>query len=362
MSEEESGSKDFEKASRVIDIGAVARGLMIPKEMSQIGLIAKTFQTDQFSKILEISKVLRESKFVGVSQDFHLGSVVKDLMAHTKMLEGLNIGKVFRDLSPIAKGLETLPRIDASLGAIGRTTTLFDQPMRQQFSTLFQTARLVHQGFPSVGLVASAGMLDFFKSSQHKQLLDLIRNNRFDIEQVVDDVERESSLLRAEDYPAELDSKSSVADAHNEVFGALLNRGSLKGVSAAGIRYFIFFVLLVVTPALLASVNQLFELQKNISERFVESAKSPAEARLLARHVPSGVNKSDIIGFRILKGDGVFLREGPGKKFDELIKLPIGSLLQVLGSSGGPWIHVSVVVDGDAYEGWILRGYTKRIK
>lgn len=362
MSEEEIGSKDFERASRGIDIGAVARGGVVPKEMSQIGLIAKTLQTDQFSKIFEVSKSLRESTFVGMSQDIQIGSVMKDLMAHTKMLEGLNIGKVFRDLSPIVKGLEALPGMDASLGAVGRATALFAQPMKQQFSTLFQTARLVHQGFPSVGLVASTGVLDFFKSSQHKQLLDLIRNNKFDIEQVVEEVERESSLFRAENYPAELDSKSSIADAHNEVFGALLNRGSLKGVSPAGIRYFIFFVLLVVTPALLASVNQLFELQKNISERFVESAKSPAEARSLARRVPPGVIKSEIIGFRILTGDGVFLREGPGKRFDEVLKLQVGSLLQVIDSSDHAWIHVSVVVDGDAYEGWILRGYTKRIQ
>ncbi len=362
MSDEESDSKDFEKASRIIEVGAIARGLVIPKELSQIGQIAKTLQTNQFSKVADISKAFKESTSVGMLQGVQIGSVVKELMAQTKMLEGLNIGKAFKDISPITKGLEALPRIDASFGAVGRTFAQFDQPMRQQFSTLFKTVRLVYQDFPSVGFVASAGMLDFFKSSQHKQLLDLISNNKFDIAQVVEEVERESSFLRAEDYSAELDSKSSIADAHNEVFGALLNRGSLKGVSPAGIRYFIFFVLLVVTPALLASVNQLFELQKNISERFVESAKSPAEARLLARHVPIGVNRSDIIGFRVLKGDGVFLREGPGKKFDELIKLPIGSLLQMLGSSGGPWIHVSVVVDGDAYEGWVLRGYTKRIK
>lgn len=362
MSEEKIGLKDFEKTSSLIEVGAVARGLVIPKEMFQIGQTAKILQTDQFSKIFEISKALKESTFVGMPQGIQIGSVVKDLMAHTRMLEGLNLGKVFRDLGPIAKGVETLPRIDASLGAVGRAAALFEQPMRQQFSTLFQTARLVHQAFPVVGLTASAGMLDFFKSSEHRQLFDLIRSNKFDIEQAVEEVERESSLVRAQNSPEELESKSSIADAHNEVLGALLNSGSLKGVSPAGIRYFMFFILLVFTPALLASVNQLFELQKNISERFVESANSPAEARSLTRHAPRGVNKSDVIGFRVLKGDGVFLREGPGKKFDELIKLPIGSLLQVLGSSGGPWIHVSVVLDGDAYEGWILRGYTKRIK
>lgn len=78
--------------------------------------------------------------------------------------------------------------------------------------------------------------------------------------------------------------------------------------------------------------------------------------------MPQGVDKSSITGFRILTGDGVYLREGPGKRFDEVLKVKIGALLQVLDSSHKSWILVSVVVDGELYEGWVLRGYTKRIE
>jgi len=65
--------------------------------------------------------------------------------------------------------------------------------------------------------------------------------------------------------------------------------------------------------------------------------------------------------YRLVDGDGVRLREGPGMKFGVVaVNLPDRSVLEVLDSSNRDWLHVSVVGE-DGVEGWISRKYTHRL-
>lgn len=65
--------------------------------------------------------------------------------------------------------------------------------------------------------------------------------------------------------------------------------------------------------------------------------------------------------YRIVKGEGVRLRNEPGMK-SELIALTLqdSDLLEVLDDSNRDWLHVSVVNEG-GITGWISRKYTHRL-
>lgn len=63
-------------------------------------------------------------------------------------------------------------------------------------------------------------------------------------------------------------------------------------------------------------------------------------------------------GYRLVKGDDVRLREGPGMKHRIIsVNIPDRSVLEVLDSGNRDWLHVSVVGE-DGVEGWISRKYT----
>lgn len=66
-------------------------------------------------------------------------------------------------------------------------------------------------------------------------------------------------------------------------------------------------------------------------------------------------------GYRLVNGDDVRLREGPGMKHRIIsVSIPDRSVLEVLDSGNRDWLHVSVVGE-DGVEGWISRKYTHRL-
>jgi hypothetical protein len=191
---------------------------------------------------------------------------------------------------------------------------------------------------------------------EHYELYDLIESGKITAEQVSSGFEEAISQTGTLSVDDGLVTAEERAGAVSEIINAFMSAGTLKGVSLPSLRFFI--ALMVTLMWTFGAMNQSFDLQKNISERFT-AAKDPAEARSLARHPPAGVDKEQLIGFRVLIGDRVQLREGPGQKYLSTKQLPVGTLLQVLDSSEKSWLMVSVVENGEVYEGWVLRGYTK---
>ena len=289
------------------------------------------------------------------SRLYPIGGVANFLDRHSEIFsrskELSSIGQVVRGLQiPSLEIARTLGTITDLTSVLGKTFLMQDSALGR----IIDSTAEFRIGWNLTGPKAIRDFVNF-----NSELYQLISSGRIDLEEAVSSFEGALASSDINDLPQELSSNNLSSEAEGEVVRALLNGGSLKGVSSAGLKFFIVFMILLKWS--METMNQGFELQKNFSEHFTK-VETPTEARAQARHMPEGVNKEELNGFRVLTGDNVYLREGPGQKFMAFEKLPIGSLLQVLGSSERPWILVSVVVDGDLLEGWVLRRYTKRIR
>lgn len=316
----------------IFKVGRAIQGITIPHEIYKIGQIAKSL--NEFS-----------SSFARSQEILAIGEAVKKFQAVAKPMN-------------IVATNSTIGRLMSSIADINKQ---LNRSMLDPNSDLFRGWKSVVEFSSAFNAVSYRGLAKFANSPANSELISLLRSGQFTSEQLIEGFEDAVSVAGViEGLPA-VDVSSSGAKLQDEVVSALMGHKSLKGLSLEALRYYIFFVICSFFSDPIGAINKGFELQKNLSGFFAE-VKTPAEARAIARHMPQGVDKSLIAGFRILTGDGVYLRDGPGKRSDEVLKMRVGALLQVLDSSHKSWILVSVVVDGEVYEGWVLRGYTKRIE
>ncbi|BAV77738.1 hypothetical protein PCAU_5529 [Pseudomonas chlororaphis subsp. aurantiaca] len=169
-----------------------------------------------------------------------------------------------------------------------------------------------------------------------------------------------SRVLEREDLSERI-SELQPEETHSamqEVFALLLGRSDLKNAAPKQIIWLVIFFLTVLP--MLSFINESFELQKNLAEAF--RGESPAEVRSLIRRPPIEFDRAKLSGMRISTASLLILRQGPSKKSDEIQGLPLGTPLTVLDDDSRSWIFVSALVDGEAYQGWVLRRYTKRIR
>lgn len=91
-----------------------------------------------------------------------------------------------------------------------------------------------------------------------------------------------------------------------------------------------------------------------------------ADSKLEVKRIINGIGTSDkknlLKGYRVTIGHGVNLREGPTKKSQSILILPIGKLLDVIDKSNRSWLYVQVEIEGELINGWVSRRYTTYFK
>lgn len=313
--------------SSVYKIGGTVQGFLASKEFAQIGATVK--------KIAQISGGFSRSK---------------ELMAIGKAVQGLQFTVAKSLLDRDSQLSRTLDAVGQFTAALHRVTAEPNSALTRFLETSEELAVAYNSGVPKL-------LYKFV--NDNSDMVELIRSGRINFDEAVNGFEEAAATASDGEFSQALSNDEVNSKARNEVVSALLNTGSLKGVSSPGLKLFIATMILLSFS--LTLMNQSFDLQKNLAGLFAK-VDTAAEARSKARHIPEGVSREQLSGFRVLTGDRVHLRDGPGKRHLAIEMLPMGSLLQVLDSSGKAWILVSVVVDGELLEGWVLRRYTKRIR
>lgn len=327
MSEDQKDFSSLGATQKNYAIGTAVRELAVSKEIYQLGAAVKSI--------------------LGATQSV-LGS--KEFLKFTEVVDRVRFNVVRQLATPNSE-------IGKTLRAISEFNLALNHAAVQPDSDLNKALRSIGKIGEAWKATAPKVMSSLIK--EHYELYGLIRNGQISLDQVSSGIDEAISRGEILDVSGGLLGEEQRSNATREIITAFMSAGSLKGISSPSLQFFIAFV--IVLTWVFAAINQGFDLQKNFSENFT-SAKTPAEARTLARHPPAGVDKEKLVGFRVLVGDRVSLREGPGQKYLSTKQLPIGALLQVLDASEKSWLMVSVVEDGEIYEGWVLRGYTKPIR
>lgn len=141
-----------------------------------------------------------------------------------------------------------------------------------------------------------------------------------------------------------------------EIVGELEQGGELSDLSDKAKEYFLawwpYFKLFLEIMAMLITFQQFYETK-------ISAAKSPAELRTIVKNMP--VEHRELFeGERVVIGDSVILRAGPGKKTAVLARMDLGTRL-VVKAERGSWIHVVADVEGDDLEGWVYSKYTLKL-
>ncbi|MBC3209880.1 SH3 domain-containing protein [Pseudomonas sp. SWRI111] len=327
MSEDRKNSSSIGAIQANYAIGAAVKELTVSREIYQLGAAVKSI--------------------LGITQTV-LGN--KEFLKFTEIVGRVRFNVVRELATPNSEIGKTFKAINELNLALNHAAVWPDSDLNKALMSIGKIGEAWKATAPKV-------MSNLIK--EHYELYGLIRSGQISLDQISSGVEEAISRGEALDVNDGPVTEEHRSDALKEIITAFLSAGSLKGNSSPSLQFFIAFV--IVLTWVFAALNQGFELQKNFSDNFT-SAKTPAEARSLARHPPVGVDKEKLVGFRVLVGDRVSLREGPSQKYLSTKQLPIGALLQVLDASEKSWLMVSVVEDGEIYEGWVLRGYTKPIR
>ncbi|MNI26365.1 hypothetical protein D3C73_800600 [compost metagenome] len=334
--------------------GEKGGGLLGGAEFFKVGeAFTSYFQSSDFVKLGKAVQAL--SKHKTLSQ---IGLAGREMAERTaliaKTMEGHSIGRIAQGLSSNSFRMFDLnSELGRTVAAISKFNSLAD-------------LRGLNPGFgqrlglyaPVVGAaLASANQTVAEFIASNADVLELLDTRDVNLDRFVDGVGEASDISRATLSEALVSPERE--GLKSEIVNAILKGGDFSVLSSQSLRY-LFFLLICIQLAL-SAFNQFAEAQKNYSAMFAK-AETPAEARAQARRTPLGVAREQLSGFRVLVGDDVQLREGPGKKYLAFESPKIGSLLQVLDSSNKSWILVSVIIDDEPVEGWILRKYAKKIR
>lgn len=304
-------------------------------------------------------------------------------LAAVKALQGITISKEIYQIGEIARSIkesagifslnENFHKIGSAVQAFASVIPSVNIVVGSQIGQAMEAIRNMDIAFnTSKSIIAAARAVDaigisqrniaaLLNSSVSSELFELIRSGRISAAQIESGFEEAVAAVGdVEDFPPVTDPVNDSA-ASKEVVNAFLSNGNLKGLSHGALVYFLFLVLAAFAKDPIGNINKGFELQRNISRLFT-SVETPAAARAQARHLPPGANKNELVGFRIVTGVDVHLMDEPSRQSGTVLKIRIGSLVQVLDSADRAWLYVSVVMDDELYEGWILRSYTKRIE
>ncbi|GAA0408177.1 hypothetical protein GCM10008969_33640 [Pseudomonas veronii subsp. inensis] len=328
-----------------LEVTKAMQGFTVSKEIYQIG---------------EAVRALTENMGIFArSENFKkIGSAVQAFSANVQPLRiaaDSSIGLAMKALNQSSIGLTMKAMSQSPIGIAMKAISQMNLELNISKS-IMSAAKAVD----SIG-INQRYITEFLNSSINSELFELIRSGDISAAQIVSGFEEAVAVVGEIDDFSKVTRQVNESNVSQEVIKAFQNSGSLKGASQAALVYFLCLMLSTFTKDPIGSINKGFELQRNLSGLFT-SAETPADARAQARHLPSGANKSDLTGFRVVTGSDVYLMDDPSRQAETVLKIRIGSLVQVLDSSDRAWLYVSVVMDDELYEGWILRSYTKRIE
>ncbi|WBL58839.1 SH3 domain-containing protein [Stutzerimonas stutzeri] len=145
----------------------------------------------------------------------------------------------------------------------------------------------------------------------------------------------------------------------NQIVEVLTNSGDVSSLSSGAIQYLQLYVdyLIKIMKAfvLVVAVAQAVEYV----EGKLSAVSKTGEVKEALAELPND-HRILLSAYRVLIRDRVILRSAPDKMSDDLGRLQIGALLEILGQSGN-WINVSVEISGESRDGWVYGGFTARI-
>lgn len=164
----------------------------------------------------------------------------------------------------------------------------------------------------------------------------------------------------------------SQTDSHGEILeqfaatGAELDRLGddnldFSSLSENSKRFLLWFINAIVLPFLISVAANLTMERFNQKVAEGKNITTTHEAKKLSR-CADGLEREMFSGCRVVTGDGLRLRRGPGMKSDIVTTLPVGSVIFVLDSSSRSWLSVEVDVEGNPTQGWVARRYTRRFR
>ena len=93
-----------------------------------------------------------------------------------------------------------------------------------------------------------------------------------------------------------------------------------------------------------------------------ESVSTKEEVKSLIKNPAGRFNRELLKGYRVITGTNTNLREKPNMKSNVIDRLPIGTLIEIIGTSNRSWLLVEVEINGKIEQGWVLRTYTEYFK
>ncbi len=180
------------------------------------------------------------------------------------------------------------------------------------------------------------------------------------LEAVLDELATRATIPfeQEEQEPSQLlldDDKQTSRQLNKNSAAASEPRKTLRGMPT----WALWFWLYVVAPIVFVTVNWESARQglADINARLPQT-ESIAEIRNFIRTELSG-KPGDI---RLVQGNQVGLREGPGMKYDVLMTLPRDAIVTVLDKENRTWLYVSYEHQGYMVDGYVSNKFLKKIR
>lgn len=219
------------------------------------------------------------------------------------------------------------------------------------------------EDFPALALVRElqdssiANALRGLEASSLMPALNRLTGTPFDSELI----QRAVAFAHCSDYEhprvdEALYAEFATVEAELNSFGneAPLDFTSLSESARTAVLWLFYHMVL---PFLMSIAASLALERFNEKAATTEKVTTSREIKKLAR-CDSELEREIFAGCRVVTGNGLRLRAGPGMKAEIITALPLGKVVVVLDSSERAWLRVEVDLEGDLIEGWVARRYT----
>lgn len=317
-----------------------------------IETLRATSQNAQVSALLREMNIFREA-----FESVNVQKTVADF--YNKILKNETLVAVGETIHSFKKQAETPgSRLNEMLRAASQWALALENDIADQNSILARASAAAMGLDRTWKKENPRDLFEFLHGKQSSELYELLRSGRIAPAQIQEGLELASANSNVTADATDFSDPKQSEGAAAEVIKSILESGGIRGVSSKALSYFLAFI--IALGFIMELSNKSHDFYKNISEHF-QDAKTPSDIRSLTRQPPAGVERADLSGLRIVTGDNLNLRDGPHMGSLIVQVLPIGTPVQVLDDSQRSWISVSAIINGDSFEGWVLRRYTKRI-
>lgn len=151
-------------------------------------------------------------------------------------------------------------------------------------------------------------------------------------------------------------SDSEITIIEEEIQDVIENPKIASELSAKAKRFLVLLFVLLIWPTIHAlSVSYAYDTWINPQQN------KEIDLKELAKHLKAEIDSDTLSNYRLVKVDGLRLREYPNMNSQIVSHLSKGDLLSVIDKSLRSWIMVEVTIDGESQIGWVSRRYTKHL-